>query len=99
MTQEEVNERVHDGENLHEEAQEEDEDEDGLGGSSSPISVDKQYLGETAADEVEEKGGAFSQSVQRWKVQHGPGDFKYPGKGRREGKTGSDRVVELSELV
>ena len=66
----------------------EDEDEDGLGTASSPISVDKQYLGETAADEDEPERGSFSQAVQQWRVQHSAGDFKYPGKlleGQRKG--------------
>lgn len=71
-----------DMENMEADAVEEEleDDEDGLGRSLSPISIDEQYLGATAADDADEPAGTLSQSVQRWKVQHGPGDFKFPGK-------------------
>lgn len=77
--QEEFDERASGGEEACLEVGE-DDDEDGLGTASSPISVDKQYLGETAADEDESERGSLSQAVQQWKVQHSAGDFKYPGK-------------------
>ncbi len=58
---------------------EEEEDEDGLGRASSPTSTDRHYLQEAVGGEGEDEQGRSAASVQQWKVQHGPGDFKYPG--------------------
>ena len=56
---------------------EEEEDEDGISASRSPDSVDRAYLGETAADEADRNESGPSQAFQRWKIDHEPGDFKY----------------------
>lgn len=74
------------------EAGEEEEDEDGLGRASSPTSTDRHYLEEAAGGEGEEERGRSAASVQQWKVQHGPGDFKYPG--TRLGEAGEGAATE-----
>lgn len=56
---------------------EDDEDEDGLGSTASPTSLDELYLVETAADDTKGDNGNLSQLFQRWKIDHNPGDFKY----------------------
>lgn len=66
------------GEDLwNDEDEDEDEDEDGLEATLSPISVDRAYLCETAADETDDDKGTRPQTFQRWKIDHNPGNFKY----------------------
>lgn len=54
-----------------------DEEEDGLAADGSPESIDELFLGGRAADDDKDGQGDASQPFHRWRVDHGPGDFKY----------------------